>query len=85
MTANERDSASALITQHFIKDIVAIALASQDGSALTATEVIASIKRQGLAHPKESGPALVDVHAIRYCSDDYSRASIATSTTREHV
>lgn len=59
MTANERDSASALITQHFIKDILGIALASQDGSALTATEVIASINRQGLAHPKESGPALV--------------------------
>ena len=59
MTANERDSASALITQHFLKDILSIALANQDASALTATEVIASINRQGLAHPKESGPALV--------------------------
>ena len=59
MTANERDSASALITQHFLKDILSIALASQGTSALTATEVIASINRQGLAHPKESGPALV--------------------------
>ena len=59
MTANERDSASALITQHFLKDILNIALSSQDMCALTATEVIASINRQGLAHPKESGPALV--------------------------
>lgn len=59
MTANERDSASALITQHFLKDILSIALASQDKSALTATEVVAKINRQGLAHPKESGPALV--------------------------
>ncbi|KAL9125077.1 MAG: hypothetical protein Q9217_005660 [Psora testacea] len=59
MTANERDSASALITQHFLKDILSIALANQDASALTATEVVASINRQGLAHPKESGPALV--------------------------
>ncbi|KAL9098731.1 MAG: hypothetical protein Q9163_005661 [Psora crenata] len=59
MTANERDSASALITQHFLKDIINIALTNQESSALTATEVIASINRQGLAHPKESGPALV--------------------------
>lgn len=59
MTANEGDGASALIAQRFLKDILRIALASQDASALTATEVIASINRQGLVHPKESGPALV--------------------------
>ena len=59
MTANEGDGASALIAQRFLKDILRIALASQDASALTATEVMASINRQGLVHPKESGPALV--------------------------
>lgn len=59
MTANDDDGASALIAQRFLKDTLAIALASQDTSALTATEVIASINRQGLVHPKESGPALV--------------------------
>lgn len=59
MTANEGDGASALIAQSFLKDILSIAIASQDASALTATEVIASINRQGLVHPKESGPALV--------------------------
>ncbi len=59
MTANDGDGASALIAQRFLKDILAIALASQGNSALTATEVIASINRQGLVHPKESGPALV--------------------------
>ena len=59
MTANDGDGASALIAQRFLKDTLAIALASQDTSALTATEVIASINRQGLVHPKESGPALV--------------------------
>ncbi len=59
MTVSDGDSASALIAQHFLKDVLSIALASQDDSALTATEVIASINRQGLAHPKESGPALV--------------------------
>ena len=59
MKANDGDGASALIAQRFLKDILAIALASQDASALAATEVIASINRQGLVHPKESGPALV--------------------------
>lgn len=59
MTANDGDGASALIAQRFLKDILNIALANQDNSALIATEVIASINRQGLVHPKESGPALV--------------------------
>ena len=59
MTANDGDGASALIAQRFLNDILDIALASQENSALTATEVIASINRQGLVHPKESGPALV--------------------------
>ena len=59
MTANDGDGASALIAQRFLKDILNIALVSQETSALTATEVIASINRQGLVHPKESGPALV--------------------------
>ncbi|KAL8985124.1 MAG: hypothetical protein Q9177_004522 [Variospora cf. flavescens] len=59
MKASESDGASALIAQRFLHNILNIALASQDASALTATEVVASINRQGLVHPKESGPALV--------------------------
>ena len=59
LKASEGDGASALIAQRFLRNILSIALASQDGTALTATEVIASINRQGLVHPKESGPALV--------------------------
>lgn len=59
MKASESDGASALIAQRFLHKILSIALASQDASALTATEVVASINRQGLVHPKESGPALV--------------------------
>ncbi|KAL8728190.1 MAG: hypothetical protein Q9166_005584 [cf. Caloplaca sp. 2 TL-2023] len=59
MKASEGDGASALIAQRFLHIILSIALASQDSTALTATEVIASINRQGLVHPKESGPALV--------------------------
>ena len=59
MTANENDGAAALIAQGFLKDILRIALSSSDSDALTATEVIASITRQGLVHPKECGPALI--------------------------
>lgn len=59
MTASDNDGAAALIAQGFLKDILRIALSSQDAYALAATEVIASITRQGLVHPKECGPALV--------------------------
>lgn len=59
MTASDGDGASALIAQRFLRSVLHIALASQDQSALTATQVITSINRQGLVHPKESGPALV--------------------------
>lgn len=59
MTASDGDGASALIAQRFLRSVLNIALASQDQSALTATQVITSINRQGLVHPKESGPALV--------------------------
>lgn len=59
MTASDSDGASALIAQRFLKSVLHIALASLEASALTATEVIASINRQGLVHPKESAPALV--------------------------
>ncbi|KAL8997189.1 MAG: hypothetical protein Q9169_003455 [Polycauliona sp. 2 TL-2023] len=59
MKASEGDGASALIAQRFLPNVLSIALASQEATALTATEVIASINRQGLVHPKESGPALV--------------------------
>ena len=77
MTANDGDGASALIAQHFLKDILKIALASQENSALTATEVIASINRQGLVHPKESGPALVALETS-------SNPAIADVAFREH-
>ena len=59
MIASDNDGAAALIAQGFLKDILRIALSSQDSYALAATEVVASITRQGLVHPKECGPALV--------------------------
>lgn len=77
MTANEGDGASALIAQRFLKDILNIAISSQNASALTATEVIASINRQGLVHPKESGPALVALETS-------TNPSIAEVAFQEH-
>ena len=78
MKASERDRASALIAQRFLHNILSIALASQDTTALTATEVIASINRQGLVHPKESGPALVALETS-------SNPAIANVAYQAHV
>ena len=59
VTVSDKDGAAALIAQNFIQAILRIAKASQDDYALAATEVIASITRQGLVHPKECGSTLV--------------------------
>jgi cohesin loading factor subunit SCC2 len=48
------DVASAT-TQLFLKEITRISLAAQDENAFLAVEVLASINRQGLVHPKETG------------------------------
>lgn len=78
MKASEGDGASALIAQRFLQNVLSIALARQDASALTATEVIASINRQGLVHPKESGPALVALETS-------SNAAIASVACQAHA
>ncbi|KAL7266770.1 Sister chromatid cohesion protein 2 [Rhizina undulata] len=57
--ANQNDGVSTSLAQKYLKNIIDIALSGQDQYALTATEVIASILRQGLVHPKECVPALV--------------------------
>ena len=54
--SSQRDGVAAFIAQRFMsnrKDVVRIALATQDDQALLATEVLASMNRQGLLHPKE--------------------------------
>ncbi|KAF8252145.1 ARM repeat-containing protein [Wilcoxina mikolae CBS 423.85] len=57
--ANQNDGVSTSLAQRYLKEIVSISMGSQDSYALVATEVIASILRQGLVHPKELVPALV--------------------------
>ncbi|KAF4994136.1 hypothetical protein FDECE_13212 [Fusarium decemcellulare] len=53
------DDVASATTQRFLKDITRIALASQDEYAFLAMEILGSINRQGLTHPKETGVTLM--------------------------
>ena len=59
LQANENDGVATTIAQQFLQYILRISLASQDELALTAAQVVASVNRQGLVHPKETGLTLV--------------------------
>lgn len=61
LKASDNDGAAALIAQHFLHDMLRIAQSRQDTYALTAIELIASINRQGLVHPKECAGVLVSL------------------------
>jgi cohesin loading factor subunit SCC2 len=57
--ANENDTATLHIAQRFLQNFVDTALRHDNILAFLATNIIASISRQGLVHPKECGAALV--------------------------
>jgi cohesin loading factor subunit SCC2 len=57
--ANENDSATLHIAQRFLQNFVDTALKHNNVLAHLATNIVASISRQGLVHPKECGAALV--------------------------
>jgi cohesin loading factor subunit SCC2 len=57
--SSDSDAGATTIAQKFLTHILRIALASTDDIALTATEAIASISRQGLVHPKECAQVFV--------------------------
>ncbi|KAI9926693.1 Sister chromatid cohesion protein 2 [Aspergillus wentii] len=61
LKANDNDGAAALIAQHFLQSMLRVAQSRQDSYALTAIELIASINRQGLVHPKECAGVLVSL------------------------
>ena len=75
--ATDQDGASASISQRFLPEFVRIALASYDDVALLAARIVVSINRQGMAHPRESGPSLV---ALETCPN----AAIAKMAFLEH-
>ncbi|KAK4080264.1 hypothetical protein Trihar35433_1369 [Trichoderma harzianum] len=53
------DDVASATTQRFLKDITRISLGSLDELAFLAMEVLGSINRQGLTHPKETGVTLM--------------------------
>lgn len=53
------DDVASATTQRFLRDITRISLGSQDEHAFLAMEVLGSINRQGLTHPKETGVTLI--------------------------
>jgi cohesin loading factor subunit SCC2 len=59
MGGGHGDGIALGIAQRFLKYIVHIALSRQDDEALLAAETLASITRQGLVHPKETGSTLI--------------------------
>lgn len=59
LIASDHDGAAALIAQHFLIYIVQISMSGDEQVDFPAIEVIASINRQGLVHPKECAGALV--------------------------
>lgn len=61
LKASDNDGAAALIAQHFLKNMLKVAQSRQDAYSLTAIELIASINRQGLVHPKECAGVLVSL------------------------
>lgn len=75
--ATDRDGAATSIAQRFLHSILKAAIGSADELALTAAQVVASINRQGLVHPKESGPCFV---ALETCPDN----KIANVAFQEH-
>jgi cohesin loading factor subunit SCC2 len=76
LRASDNDGAAALIAQHFLKNMLKVAQSRQDAYALTAIELIASINRQGLVHPKECAGVLVSLET----STDPKIAKVAFDT-----
>jgi cohesin loading factor subunit SCC2 len=59
LKASDHDGAAALIAQHFLKLVLQISMSGNEQNDMPAIEVVASINRQGLVHPKECTGALV--------------------------
>lgn len=77
MGGTSYDDVASATTQQFLSDITRISLASQDVHALQALQVLGSINRQGLTHPKETVITLVTLETSSY-------TPIAELAFREH-
>ncbi|KAK5742872.1 Sister chromatid cohesion protein 2 [Elasticomyces elasticus] len=75
--ATDQDGASTSIARRFLPQILRLALSAEAELSLVASQIIISVNRQGLVHPKESGPALV---ALETCPN----VAIADMAFTEH-
>ncbi|KAK4043361.1 sister chromatid cohesion C-terminus-domain-containing protein [Parachaetomium inaequale] len=53
------DDVASATTHRFLREVTRIATSTQDDHAFLAVEVLASINRQGLVHPKETGVTFI--------------------------
>ncbi|KUJ06987.1 uncharacterized protein LY89DRAFT_661156 [Mollisia scopiformis] len=77
MGGGQGDGVALGIAQRFLHHIIRIALSRKDDLGLLATEVVSSIARQGLVHPKETGSSLIALETS-------SNAKIADLAFKEH-
>jgi cohesin loading factor subunit SCC2 len=77
MGGGHGDGIALGIARQFLQPTIRIALSRMDDQGLLAAEVIASVSRQGLIHPKEFGPALIALETS-------PNAKIAEVAFREH-
>ncbi|KAK1759475.1 sister chromatid cohesion C-terminus-domain-containing protein [Echria macrotheca] len=59
MGGTNYDEVASATTHRFLKEITRIAMSTEDEHAFLAVEVLASINRQGLVHPKETGVTFI--------------------------
>ena len=75
--ASDTDGASTSLAQRFLSSILRIAISTCTEPAFIAARLVVSINKQGLVHPKESGPALV---ALETCPNK----TVASEAFKEH-
>jgi cohesin loading factor subunit SCC2 len=59
MGGTSYDDVASATTQRFLQEVTRIALGSLDEHAFLAVEILATINRQGLVHPKETGVTFI--------------------------
>jgi cohesin loading factor subunit SCC2 len=77
MGGGQGDGVALSISQKFLSHVINIALSRQDDMGLLATELVASVARQGLVHPKETGSSLIALETSK-------NVKIAEIAFREH-
>jgi len=87
------DDVASATTSRFLKEIIRIAMSSEGDHAFLAVEVLASINRQGLVHPKETGVTFITLETSshpkisEYAFSEHRRlhAKHETVVEREYV